>query len=378
MSIRERGTRTLLSEALAPATTSRRHHGATRMMIVAPGLSAREPVSLRHAHARDLSALLSPGDLLVLNRSATIPASFRGRIARTGASLELRLASFRGRDARDLSRWQAVVLGAGDWRSPTEARGPAPRLLTGDVVGLGLGLRARILAIDPVHPRLVSVELVATSAPTLVAALYSAGRPIQYSYLTEELEVWDQQTAFSGPPISVEPPCVGFAFDWEQLLAFRRRGVEVRTILHAAGLSSTGDPSLDARFPLDEWFEVPKETLAAVMAARTRGNRVVAVGTTVARALESAVQESAACGSAPRDCRSGFTSLRLGPRHRLQAVTSLLTGMHEAGTSHATLMEAFAPAVVLEAAESAAAREGYRSHEYGDLMLLETQRFQST
>jgi S-adenosylmethionine:tRNA ribosyltransferase-isomerase len=135
-------------------------------------------------------------------------------------------------------------------------------------------------------------------------------------------------------------------------------------VTHAAGLSSTGDPALDARLPLPERFEVAQATVDAVTETHARNGRVVAVGTTVVRALESA-----ALGG-PLRAQSGDTGLRIGPGFRARVVDGLLTGMHEPDSSHFALLAAFAPRELLAAAHRHAEAVGYLGHEFGDVALV--------
>jgi S-adenosylmethionine:tRNA ribosyltransferase-isomerase len=162
----------------------------------------------------------------------------------------------------------------------------------------------------------------------------------------------------------VEAPSAGLPLAAETLLALRRRGVTVATLTHAAGLSATGDPALDAALPLPERYELPATTLEAVRAAHTAGGRVVAVGTTVVRALEGA---AAAGRLAPGP---GETDLRIRPGFRPRVVDGLLTGLHEAGSSHLDLLTAFVARPLLDAAYGHAATSGYLGHEHGDVSLI--------
>jgi S-adenosylmethionine:tRNA ribosyltransferase-isomerase len=225
------------------------------------------------------------------------------------------------------------------------------------------GLEAALAPIPGAPARLVGLQFAETGA-RLMAALYRDGRPVQYAYVPEPLELWDVQNAYAARPIAVELPSAGRALTATLLERLRSRGIGVASLTHAAGLSSTGDPSLDACLPLPEWSEVPEGVVDAVAEARQRGGRVVAVGTSVVRALEEAGRGGVL---APR---SGETDLRIGAEHRLAVVDAILTGLHEAGTSHHRLLLAFAPAPVLDAALTAAERLGYLHHELGDLMLL--------
>lgn len=335
------------------AESSRRELAETKMLV----LSAQGEV--RHERVKDLLAEFGPGDLIVVNRSGTLPASLRGTVGAGGPALELRLAA--SQSGPDLREWIAFAFGAGDWRIPTEERGAPPPVAVGDTLVFD-GLEAHVGEVAA--GRLLRIRFTPPADGDLVTALYRAGKPIQYSYLREELCVWDQQTIFAGPPLSVEPPSAGFPLTWELVLALRARGVRLASLLHGAGISSTGSPALDALLPLREWYEVPARTATLVNRARTQGKRVLAVGTTVLRALESAVRD----GRVTAD--QGLTSLRIAPSSRIHAVTDLLTGMHEPGTSHLDIVGAFAGRAVLNQGYAEAEARGYRGHEYGDVSLV--------
>jgi S-adenosylmethionine:tRNA ribosyltransferase-isomerase len=294
----------------------------------------------------DLPSLLEAGDLLVLNDAATLPASLVARMP----ACEVRLAG-----QLDDGSFRAVVFGGGDWRTPTEHRPPPPALPARLVFDDELAAEVMRLS-DAPSPRLVRLRFNLHDA-RLWRALYRIGRPVQYSYLERPLELWHTQTPFGARPWAMEQPSAARPLSVGLLGDLRRRGVELATVTHAAGLSSTGDAALDAALPLPERYEVPPRTMAAVERAR----RVVAVGTTVVRALESA----AATG-----LLAGETALRVDARHRMRVIDALLTGMHEPGTSHFDLLEAFAPRALLERAFAEAETRGFLQHEFGDSMLI--------
>jgi S-adenosylmethionine:tRNA ribosyltransferase-isomerase len=162
-------------------------------------------------------------------------------------------------------------------------------------------------------------------------------------------------------------PSAGRGLRVETLAALRRRGVEVASVTHAAGLSATGDPAIDARLPLPERFEVGHATARAVARTRARGGRVIAVGTSVVRALESAARLSTA---PPLIASSGVTDLVLCAATPLQVVDAIVTGVHDAETSHFMLLGAFARRSVLEGALRTASALGFLGHELGDAWLL--------
>jgi S-adenosylmethionine:tRNA ribosyltransferase-isomerase len=167
-------------------------------------------------------------------------------------------------------------------------------------------------------------------------------------------------------PVAFEPPSAGFVLDWQLLARLQQRGVEFATVTHAAGLSSTGDAALDARLPFDEPYRVPQATVRAIERTRARGGRVVALGTTVTRALEHAA-------SLPGGLHAGegLATQRIGTGTRLRIVDAIVSGTHEPGTSHYELLRAFACDAVLRRANAALEREGYRTHEFGDSVLVE-------
>jgi S-adenosylmethionine:tRNA ribosyltransferase-isomerase len=142
--------------------------------------------------------------------------------------------------------------------------------------------------------------------------------------------------------------------------------VNLAWLTHAAGLSSTGDPTLDALLPMPERFEIPEETAQAIRSTRATGGRVIAVGTTVTRALEG----SAAQHDGVVQAGAGTTDLVIGAGFRLRVVDGILSGMHEPEASHFRLLEAFAPREILAQAHAHAEASGYLGHEFGDSSLI--------
>jgi S-adenosylmethionine:tRNA ribosyltransferase-isomerase len=312
-----------------------------------------------HARVRDLPRFLRPFDLLVVNDAATVPASLLATTP-TGSGVEVRLTA-----PLDGARWRAVLFGAGDWRTPTELR-PVPAPVTpGDALRFGPDLQGWIEAVDEASPRLVVVRFSSHSGP-LLRALYRHGRPVQYAHVTRPLEIWHVQTPFADRPWAVEMPSAGRPLSWSLVRALQTAGVRVRSITHAAGLSSTGDPGLDARLPLPERFDVPERTVRAVLAARAEGGRVIAAGTTVVRALEGC----AARYGGELVGGQGTTDLRIGPGFVPRVVDGLVTGLHASGSSHRELELAFVSEPLLVDAWMDAEARGYLQHEFGDTCLI--------
>ncbi|MFO0725303.1 MAG: S-adenosylmethionine:tRNA ribosyltransferase-isomerase [Myxococcota bacterium] len=335
-------------------------------ILPATGPSPDRPRLLWFDAARDrrgagdasaLLQLLEPGDVLVLNDAATLPGALFAHTVPEHAPLELRLIA---RQAP--SEWTAAIFGAGDWRTPTERREAPPPLGIGDRLALeGSEIEAEILGFLDT-PRLLRLRFLA-SEEALAHALYARGRPVQYSYLSRDLRLDEVQTAYATRPIAVEMPSAGRPLTWRLLLELRRRGVEIVSLTHAAGLSSIGDEALDKMLPLPEHYEIPAATVAAIEGARRRRSRVIAVGTTVVRALESAAQGSLRAGA-------GVASLVIGPEHRLAIVDGILSGTHESGSSHYRLLRAFLPEDVLQSLLVEASARAHRGHEFGDTMLI--------
>jgi len=311
---------------------------------------------------------LQRGDLVIANDAATLPASLFGTHVRTGQSIEVRLAAWRG--VFDvLSRtaeFDALVFGDGDHRTRTEDRPPPPALVPGDTLLLG----TLVANVEQVlgHPRLVHLRFDASLA-RFWRGIAVSGTPIQYAHLRDPLALWDTWTPIAASPVAFEPPSAGFVVDWQALATMRVRGIDFATITHAAGLSSTGDEGLDRRLPFDEPYRIPPSTAQSIARAQRRCARIIAVGTTVVRALEHAVRKDGVVRGG-----SALATQRIGARTRLQIVDGIVTGTHEPGSSHYELLRAFASDDVLQRASDALERQHFRTHEFGDSMLLFTDR----
>lgn len=321
---------------------------------------------LHHAPRSALPRFLRAGDLLVANDAATLPASLHGLHLPSGDPLEVRLAGRRSLAVDDVREFTAVVFGAGDHRTRTEDRPPPPTLRAGDRLALG-PLRAQVLR-TLAHPRLVALRFEGTP-DAIWAGLARHGRPVQYAHVAQPLALWDTWTSVAALPVAFEAPSAGFLLDWALLHTLRERGIGFATLTHAAGLSSTGDAALDARLPFDEPYDLPAHTVAALARTPAEGGRVVALGTTVTRALEHAA------GRGPLRAGPGVATQRLGPRDFgwLRVVDAIVTGTHEPGSSHHGLLHAFAPAALLQRIDRTLEANGYRTHEYGDSVLIERQ-----
>jgi len=331
--------------------------GAKLLALDARGAIAQAP-------AADLPMLLRPGDLVVANDAATLPASLHGTHLPTGEHIEVRLAGHLDGTARFI----AIVFGRGNYRTRTEHRAPPPALRAGDRLALGPVTATVERTLD--HPRLVAISFEASDGD-LWAALARHGHAIQYAHVSEPLKLWDVWTKVASVPVAFEPPSAGFVLTWAMLAAFAERGIGFATLTHAAGISSTGDDELDKRLPFDEAYLIPETTAAAIRKTKAEGGRVIAIGTSVVRALEHA--------SAGGELRAGkgVATGRLSSASRLKLVDAIVSGVHAAGESHYELLRAFASDDALQNMQELAEARGFRNHEFGDFVLIERTRSNS-
>ena len=317
---------------------------------------------IHHTLRSAFTKLLRPGDLVVANDAATLPSSLQGVHLPSGGAIEVRLAGRRSLHVDDIREFSALVFGAGDFHTRTETRAPPPLMAVGDRLALG-PLSATIVRFLG-HKRLVSLHFDG-SPDEIWAGLARHGRPIQYAHISSPLALWDVWAPIAGRPAAFEPPSAGFILDWQTLAEMRAKGVDFATITHAAGISSTGSAELDLRLPFDEPYHIPETTILALRRARANRGRIVAVGTTVVRALEHAGRRGY--------IRPGesLATQRIGSGTRLRVVDAILTGTHEPGSSHYELLRAFADDATLRRVNIELESGGYRTHEFGDSLLIE-------
>jgi S-adenosylmethionine:tRNA ribosyltransferase-isomerase len=384
-------------EASAPPETRGLRRDHVRLLLL-----DRDSGAVSHHRFDELPLLLEPGDLVVVNDSRTLPASLLGRTD-GGVPLEVRLAARGPAGGHDGipggspgepagaggEVWTVLPLGVpADGHDPalvpTDARPPAPPLPAGERLTFTGGLTATVLGRHEEAPPLVWIAFDA-GGERLAEALHRAGRPVRYAYVPRPWPLHHYQTLFAAAPGSAEMASAGRPFTVQSVRALRDRGVGLATISLHAGLSTYGDATVDRRFVPAEPYRVPEATADAVGRCRAAGGRVVAVGTTVVRALETAAAASArpgpggppAAGTAPRVAAAGMvragagvSRLRIGPGHRLLAVDGLVTGLHEPEASHLDLLGAFVRPEALERAYAAAVDAGYLWHEFGDVCLV--------
>jgi S-adenosylmethionine:tRNA ribosyltransferase-isomerase len=328
------------------ATEPPEAHGVARDAVK---LLVAEPNGVHHARFADLGDYLRPGDLLVVNNSATLPAAVDGR-----------------RDGHDVAVHFSTALADKVWvvelRPAVNATGHLPDIRPGERIELPGG---GALIVGPSYPqpgtdgsRLWTARVV--SEGDVASYLTRYGRPIRYAYVPRQWPLESYQTVFARVAGSAEMPSAARPFSTELVTALVATGIAIAPITLHAGVSSAepGEP------PVPEPFEVPPATARMVNLTHASGGRVIAVGTTVTRALESAASDHGL------QAASGWTDLVLGPDHRARVVDGLITGWHDVGASHLLLLEAVAGADVVAMAYREAVEHRYLWHEFGDSALL--------
>ncbi|MBL7501295.1 S-adenosylmethionine:tRNA ribosyltransferase-isomerase [Frankia sp. CNm7] len=331
-------------------------------------LLVARPDGVRHARFTDLGKHLAPGDLVVVNTSGALPAAVDG----TRADGSLPADGPGGSDGPGGDDGDpavvvhfATALDDGDWvvevrAAGATATGPVANLRPGERIWLPHGVRLTVREPFPAGQR----RLWRASVPVdggVVPYLWHVGRPIRYAYVPESQPIEAYRTVFGRDPGSAEMPSAGRPFSTDLVTDLVTRGVLVAPVLLHTGVSSQepGEP------PQAERFHVGAATARLVNATRRWGGRVVAVGTTVTRALESAAGPDGTVWPV-----SGWTDLVLGPDRPARVVTGLITGWHAPGASHLDLLEAVAGQDLVATAYREAVRERYLWHEFGDSCLL--------
>jgi S-adenosylmethionine:tRNA ribosyltransferase-isomerase len=310
---------------------------------------ARADGARSHHAVRDLPALLAPGDLLVVNATRVLPARLRGHRATGGAA-------------------EALVLGPGSapdrYRALVRTRGRQRAGLKFRFHGNGQALDAELIS----RAGDGEVELAFADG----ASPYAVGETPLPPYIRRPAartgDAHRYQTVFAREPGSVAAPTAGLHFSEALLAALAARGIErAEVVLHVGRgtFAPLTESALRARRLHAERFALPDNTARAIRAARERGGRVVAVGTTTARVLESCADERGDVAA-----RAGSTELFLAPGDRFRAVDALLTNFHLPRSSLLLLVAAFAGREPVLAAYAEAISRGYRFYSYGDAMLI--------
>jgi S-adenosylmethionine:tRNA ribosyltransferase-isomerase len=315
----------------------------------------RSTGEVEHARFRDLPAHLRAGDVLVVNVSATLPAAVPARLP-DGRAAELRFATA-APDLELRASWWIVELRSADGASPYGGGRAGERVALPEDTEVELVAPyaggSRLWLARVIHPHAVHRPL--------RSYLADHGHPIRYGYVPREWPLKAYQTVFATEPGSAEMPSAGRPFTPELITALVAKGVQVAPIVLHTGVSSLER----GESPHPERYAVPEATARLVAATRSWGGRVIAVGTTVVRALETVADEDGRVAAG-----EGWTRLVVTPERGIRAVDGLVTGWHEPEASHLELLEAAAGPELLERSYAEAIAHGYLWHEFGDSHLV--------
>jgi S-adenosylmethionine:tRNA ribosyltransferase-isomerase len=317
--------------------------------------------ALAHSRFGDLPRWLSPGDLLVVNTSGTLKAALEAR-SRRGERFHVHLST---------------RLPGNLWVIEVRRPGPVASLPCRDARGgttleLDGGGCITLLAPYPFAGSLQGqsrlwVAAIELGEPVL-PYLERFGRPIRYSYVAASWPESMYQTVFATEPGSAEMPSAARPFTPELVTVLVTGGIQIAPLLLHTGVASLEDHEA----PYEEFYRVPPETAERVNAARRAGHRVVAVGTTVVRALETVTDRRGTTSAG-----EGWTSLVIGAQRPLRAVNGVITGFHEPHATHLAMIEEVIVAAGGDRSSShlgrayrEAQREGYLWHEFGDSHLI--------
>lgn len=316
----------------------RRDH--VRMMVL-----DKKTGSVSHDQFFRLADYLKPGDLVVMNNSRTVPAILNAGLYRNTKRIqqevEIRLARRRNEDTWD------VLIVTDDVR-------------LGDILQFSSDLSAVVIDINEGYP--LKTILFSKKGTDLFNCIYALGEPIRYEYIQEKWGLDYYQTVFASHPGSVEMPSAGRAFSWELLFNLQKKGIELDFIQLHTGLSYLLDDELETS-PADNYeeYHLSEKTIEKIRKTKSSGGRVIAVGTTVVRALESAGITGAL---------NGVTNLYINQTFKLKMADGIITGLHEPKASHLDMLTAFIPQNLLWNAYEEAIDQRYLWHEFGDMNLI--------
>jgi S-adenosylmethionine:tRNA ribosyltransferase-isomerase len=298
-----------------------------------------------HDQFVQIEKYFNSGDILVLNNSRTIPAFLKGTWHRKGkvigTDVEMRLAR-----KMSASEWEVLIV--------------ATNVKSGDCIKFSENLEAKVIGGVFKSPlKMIHFNL---RGKVLYNEIYSIGEPIRYEYIHHPWNLDYYQTVFASQPGSVEMPSAGRAFSWELLLKLQQKGVRLAFLQLHTGLSYFPDDEF-AHSPVEhfEEYSIRQEDMEALIKAKDSGAKVIAAGTTVVRALETAASNSTI---------QGWTNLYITSDYQLQLVDGIITGFHEPKASHLDMLAAFVDEIKLLEAYNIAIEQKYLWHEFGDINLI--------
>ncbi|EDL65465.1 S-adenosylmethionine:tRNA ribosyltransferase-isomerase [Bacillus sp. SG-1] len=304
---------------------------------------------IHHERFSSLPDFMEEGDLLVFNNSRTIPAVLKGKAC--NREMEIRLSR-----QLDDQRWEALIWGG--------------LFSAGDELELKNGVKAVITGTGNEKP-LVTIDF-SIGGVDLIDYIYSYGEPIRYEYIDSPWTLDVYQTAYASVPGSVEMASAGRAFSWRMFEKLKEKGVRTAFLTLHTGLSYYGNDRWPNPQKHPEAFHIPEETAKLINAVREKKGRVIAVGTTVVRALETAVDEKGYVSAS-----KGITNLYIQKDYQLKAIDGLVTGLHEPEATHLEMLAAFTYEHHLFDAYRQALKKGYLWHEFGDMNLIFAERLKS-
>lgn len=334
-------------EASVPREMLGERRDESRLLVI-----DRASGQVGHFRFYQLDQLLRPGDLLVFNNSAVVPAALVG-VRQDGRQVVVHLAPPRNGDLVH----REAVLNCGC------------RLQPGDrIVFNGGSLEAIVEGRRPTIDALHRITFRARNGKVTEELLSALSKPITYEYVQGEVSLAALQNVYASVPGSSEPPSAGRHFTPELLERLRAHGVEMTQLTLHTGVSSIEieEENVEEHTMYEEEYNLPAEAAEAINRARREGRRVIAVGTTVTRTLETCAREDGMV-----EARHGWTDLYITPGYRFKAIDGLITGLHEAKSTRLVLLTAFVgdKDLVLQVYNEAIER-GYRWHEFGDACLV--------
>ncbi|UOR11076.1 S-adenosylmethionine:tRNA ribosyltransferase-isomerase [Halobacillus amylolyticus] len=325
--------------ATAPVEYRQGERDNVRLMVLDPLTGQR-----KHTNFHDIMNIFQAGDVLVLNQSRTIPSSLHA--TGTRGDVEVRLAR-----KIDEHRFEVLLLGT--------------TYEEGDQIYFQNGFFATVEGNGNEYPlQVVNFKL---SGVSLMEFIYEYGSPIYYEYINDPWPLNKYQTVYSSTPGSIEMTSAGRAFTWGMLSSLVKKGVHLCYVTLHTSLSYYGNNKWPTPSNHPELYSIPRETVDTINDAKAEGRKVIAVGTTVVRALESAVIE----GHLTQQ-NSVLTDLYINGNYSLKITDALLTGFHEPEASHLDLLKAFIDEAVLLEAYNEALKQEYLWHEFGDMNLIIT------
>lgn len=318
-----------------PPEKRNKRRDQVRMMVL-----SRETGTSSHTQFSHLADYLHPGDMIILNNSRTIPASLKAKLIRgQSENVEVRLAKRLSQDT-----WEALIL--------------TNSIQLGDSLLFSSDLFATVIKEKEDSP--IKTIQFSKKGTELFNTIYSIGEPIRYEYIEQPWSLDYYQTVFASHPGSVEMPSAGRAFSWELLFDLKQRGIQIEFLQLHTGLSYLEERNLKPEENFEE-YHISEVTMKKIQKTKLSGKRIIAVGTTVVRAIESAARSGTL---------SGWTNLYIHPNTPLQLVDGIITGFHEPKASHLDMLTAFVSEHSLLQAYREAIQSSYLWHEFGDINLI--------